>query len=115
MTSLWDWLEGLGTGISRSDTKTWRSPHWPPAFKGIVNCLEVAHQAFVWRIRGNPRLIKVSLPSICTTGVSSEYITILHCITHTIGSQGGTCIAQTSYYHKQRAACPPTINKIVSA
>ena len=64
MSSVWEWLEGLGTGISRDDPKTWQPPGWPPAFKGIINQLEVSHQAFVWGIRGNPRLIKVSLP--CT-------------------------------------------------
>lgn len=65
VSSLWDWLEGLGTGISRLDPSTWRSPHWPPAFKGIINCLEVSHQAFVWRIRGNARLIKVGPHTMC--------------------------------------------------
>jgi hypothetical protein len=63
VSSVWDWLEGLGTGISRDDPKTWQHPRWPPTFKGIINQLEVSHQAFVWRIRGNPRLIKVSIPS----------------------------------------------------
>ena len=63
MSSVWDWLERLGTGITRDDPKTWQPPCWPPAFKGIINQLEVSHQAFVWRIRGNPCLIKVSLPS----------------------------------------------------
>ena len=57
---MWDWLEGLGTGISRADPSTWRAPHWPPAFKGIINSLEVSHQAFVWRVRSSVRLIKVS-------------------------------------------------------
>ena len=66
ISSVWDWLEGLGTGISRADSSTWRAPHWPPAFKGIINSLEVSHQAFVWRVRSNMRLIKVSLFS-CTT------------------------------------------------
>ncbi len=61
ISSVWDWLEGLGTGISRADSSTWRAPHWPPAFKGIINSLEVSHQAFVWRVRSNMRLIKVSL------------------------------------------------------
>ena len=64
ISSVWDWLEGLGTGISRADSSTWRAPHWPPAFKGIINSLEVSHQAFVWRVRSNMRLIKVSLSTV---------------------------------------------------
>lgn len=57
--SVWDWLEGLGTGISRSDPSTWTGPQWVHSFKGIVNSLEVAHQDFVWRIRKHPQLLQV--------------------------------------------------------
>lgn len=57
--SVWDWLEGLGTGISRSDPSTWTGPQWVQSFKGIINSLEVAHQDFVWRIRKHPRLVQV--------------------------------------------------------
>lgn len=57
---VWDWLEGLGTGISRNDPATWIAPHWVPNYKGIINSLEVAHQDFVWRVRKHPRLLQVS-------------------------------------------------------
>lgn len=72
VSSVWDWLEGLGTGISRGDPATWRSPHWPPAFKGIINCLEVSHQAFVWRVRGNPCLIKARPLSLALLSLMLE-------------------------------------------
>lgn len=56
---VWDWLEGLGTGISRTDPSTWTGPTWVQSFKGIINSLEVAHQDFVWRIRKHPRLVQI--------------------------------------------------------
>lgn len=56
---VWDWLEGLGSGVSRSDPSTWTGPQWVQSFKGIVNSLEVAHQDFVWRIRKHPLLVQV--------------------------------------------------------
>ncbi|BDA49852.1 hypothetical protein COCOBI_14-4720 [Coccomyxa sp. Obi] len=56
---VWDWLEGLGTGINRSDPSTWTGPQWVQSFKGIINSLEVAHQDFVWRVRKHPRLVQI--------------------------------------------------------
>ena len=29
---LWQWLEGLGTGIARGDVKTWDNKYWPEMF-----------------------------------------------------------------------------------
>lgn len=57
--SLWDWLEGLGTGIQRSDPVSWTPDRWPPTYRGILNTLEIAHQAFVWRVRKQKRVCKV--------------------------------------------------------
>ena len=56
VASVWAWLEGLGTGISRSDPRTWAAPHWPPGHRGIINTLEVAHTDFVWRVRKHARI-----------------------------------------------------------
>ena len=61
VASLWDWLEGLGTGIQRSDPDTWTQDRWPPTYRGILNSLEIAHQSFVWRVRKHERLRKVPL------------------------------------------------------
>ena len=55
----WHWMEGLGTGVKRDNPSTWKHPAWPPSYRGIINSLEVAHQAFVWKVRKNPRLLKV--------------------------------------------------------
>jgi hypothetical protein len=56
---LWDFLEGLGTGVKRDDPATWGPEHFPPTYRGILNTLEVGHHAFVWKVRKNPRLVKV--------------------------------------------------------
>lgn len=63
VAGLWDWLEGLGTGIQRRDPATWTPERWPPTYRGILNTLEVAHQAFVWRVRKHERIRKVTLAS----------------------------------------------------
>ena len=55
----WNWMEGLETGVKRDDPKTWEYPNWPPSFRGIINSLEVAHQAFVWKVRKHPRVTEV--------------------------------------------------------
>lgn len=59
ISSLWDWLEGLGTGIRRDDSSTWTEESWPSTYRGILNTLEIAHQSFVWRVRKQRRLQKV--------------------------------------------------------
>ena len=43
VSSVWDWLEGLGTGVSRADPSTWAPPRWPPSYRGVINTLEVRH------------------------------------------------------------------------
>ena len=60
IASLWDWLEALGTGIQRQDPNTWTPEKWPPTYRGILNSLEIAHQSFVWRVRKNECIRKVS-------------------------------------------------------
>ncbi|KAK9837297.1 hypothetical protein WJX81_004709 [Elliptochloris bilobata] len=59
VSSVWEWLEGLKTGVSRADPGTWGPPHWPQSYRGVINTLEVAHADFVWRIRKHPRIRSV--------------------------------------------------------
>ncbi|KAK9828670.1 hypothetical protein WJX72_001442 [[Myrmecia] bisecta] len=59
VNSVWDWLESLGTGISRENPASWDHTRWPESFRGIINTLEVSHQDFVWRVRSHPRLVQV--------------------------------------------------------
>ena len=42
---MWDWLEGLGTGIKRNEVKTWANKNWPEMFvNGIFERLNTAPQ-----------------------------------------------------------------------
>ena len=59
LDGLWNWLESLGTGISRDDPGTWQAPVWPANFRGIINTLAVSHQPFVWRLRKSDRVRQV--------------------------------------------------------
>ena len=57
----WSWLTSLQTGINRNDPDTWGDDRWPSSFRGIINTLEIAHQDFVWRVRQNPKVLKVPM------------------------------------------------------
>jgi ectoine hydroxylase-related dioxygenase (phytanoyl-CoA dioxygenase family) len=56
---IWLWLEGLGTGIDRTDPTTWRADKWPPATRGIIHDLSVGHADFIWDLRLNPNVLQV--------------------------------------------------------
>ncbi len=52
---LWDYLEGLGTGISRDDIGTWGDDRWPTAVHGaILPSYGIGHCAAQWFIRDVP-------------------------------------------------------------
>src|SRR5260221_7261 len=45
----WDYLEGLGTGIDRSDVDTWDDERWPTAVHGgILPGHGIGHSAAQW-------------------------------------------------------------------
>ncbi|MEM7216807.1 MAG: phytanoyl-CoA dioxygenase family protein [Pseudomonadota bacterium] len=49
---LWDYLEGLGTGIDRNDCDTWDDDRWPTAVHGgILPSHGIGHSAAQWFIR----------------------------------------------------------------
>jgi len=51
----WDFLEGLGVGISRNDIQSWNVEGWPNPFaNGIVPGAGVGQSAFLWFVRGLP-------------------------------------------------------------
>jgi hypothetical protein len=56
---VWDWLEGLGTGIKRDDPSTWKNDKWPVNIHGIIQHLKVGHAQFVWDIRCEKKVIEV--------------------------------------------------------
>eukprot|EP01006_Ploeotia_vitrea_P023327 TRINITY_DN55764_c0_g1_i1.p1 TRINITY_DN55764_c0_g1~~TRINITY_DN55764_c0_g1_i1.p1 ORF type:complete len:409 (-),score=48.98 TRINITY_DN55764_c0_g1_i1:25-1185(-) len=53
---MWQWLEGIGTGISRHNWKTWDNHRWPGPYtdKGIVANGGVGQCAFMWYLRTHP-------------------------------------------------------------
>lgn len=51
----WDYLEGLGTGIDRTDTGTWDDDRWPVAVHGgIIPSQGIGQSAAQWYIRSTP-------------------------------------------------------------
>jgi len=55
----WDFIEGLGVGISRHDEKTWNT-NWPDPFSnGIVASDAVGHCKLLWMVRGIPNVKKI--------------------------------------------------------
>lgn len=55
---IWKWLEGLGTGIKRSDPGTHTASRWPVSIHGLIQHYEVGHQAFCWKARKHPKVIE---------------------------------------------------------
>jgi hypothetical protein len=55
----WDYLEGLGTGVDRTDWTTWDDDRWPTAVHGgILPGHGIGHSAAQWFIRGVPAVKK---------------------------------------------------------
>ena len=55
---LWDYLEGLGSGVDRRDPRTWTDDKWPPGVgrTGILPWFRVGHCALSWYVRSRPRV-----------------------------------------------------------
>jgi hypothetical protein len=56
---IWDWLEGLESGIDRYNPSTWKDDNWPLNIDGIIKHLRVGHSQFIWDIRCEEAIIKV--------------------------------------------------------
>lgn len=59
ISKIWDWLEGLKTGIKRNNPKTWKSKNWPCTIRGIIQHHRVGHAQFIWDIRCEPNIINI--------------------------------------------------------
>lgn len=58
--SAWSWLESFPNGFKRDDRSTWTAEHLPSGHeKGLYNRYSVNHEAFVWKIRTEPGILKV--------------------------------------------------------
>ncbi len=59
LAGLWDYLEGLETGIDRLDSRTWGDDNWPTAVHGgILPSYGVGHCQAQWFIRDIPGVKK---------------------------------------------------------
>ena len=73
----WDWLESLGSGISRSDPATWGDENWPGDLKsGIVTTCGATQQAAAWAVRGSDR-VKQAFSAVWG---EEELITSMDCV-----------------------------------
>eukprot|EP00929_Paragymnodinium_shiwhaense_P098458 TRINITY_DN59921_c0_g1_i1.p2 TRINITY_DN59921_c0_g1~~TRINITY_DN59921_c0_g1_i1.p2 ORF type:complete len:148 (-),score=27.64 TRINITY_DN59921_c0_g1_i1:496-939(-) len=64
----WDFLEGVGTGINRSNPRTWRDDAWPTPQGGIIGQFGIGQSDFMWAVRRLPHLGSCGAPSP-TSGV----------------------------------------------
>jgi len=59
LAGLWDYLEGLETGIDRLDSRTWGDDNWPTAVHGgILPSYGIGHCQAQWFIRDIPGVKK---------------------------------------------------------
>ena len=113
LSMLWDYLEALGTGIDRSDMRTWDDDRWPTAVHGaILPSLGIGHCAAQWFIRDQPG-VKSSFAQVWDTedllvsfdGVSlwrpwshnhrwrtNEGVSWMHIDQHPVGRPGKHCV-----------------------
>jgi hypothetical protein len=56
LTKLWDWLEGLHSGIHRDDPLTWTNANWPPTIgqSGIIPWCGIGQSDAAWYVRSMP-------------------------------------------------------------
>jgi len=60
LSELWDFLEGLSTGINRNDPNTWGNDRWPPGVEtGVVYTHAVGQSRFMWNLRSKERIAKI--------------------------------------------------------
>lgn len=59
ISRIWDWLEGLGSGIDRNNPNTWKNDRWPQNIHGIIQHYKVGQSQFVWDIRCNKNIINI--------------------------------------------------------
>lgn len=64
---LWNYLEGLGTGVARGDPATWGDDRWPiNVHGGIIPANGIGQSAPQWYVRSSPRL-KASFAAVWGT------------------------------------------------
>jgi len=56
---IWDWLEGLNTGIDRKKSNTWTKEKWPIYVKRGMLQHTIAHEELMWTVREHPNVLAV--------------------------------------------------------
>jgi len=59
---IWDWMEGLGSGIDRNDINTWINKNWPSKARfgtGVIHTCGVGQSDAQWYIRTRPPVREV--------------------------------------------------------
>lgn len=56
---IWNWLEGLGTGVKRKDKKTWDDNHWPFCIRQGLIQHTMGQEEFAWKIREHSNVTQV--------------------------------------------------------
>ncbi len=54
INKIWIWLAGMGTGIKKDDSSTWRGLKWPSHKHGIIQHSKSGHTDFAWIVRAHP-------------------------------------------------------------
>ncbi|QKF93554.1 phytanoyl-CoA dioxygenase [Fadolivirus algeromassiliense] len=57
INEIWDWLEGLGTGIKRNDKTTWNNNNWPHCVKQGMIQHTLGQAEFMWKVREHINII----------------------------------------------------------
>jgi hypothetical protein len=79
LDEMWAYLEALGTGILRSNPRTWCDENWPDkSGVGLVCNAGVTHTGWAWRIRSHPNVIAAWASVLGFAG--TELITSLDCL-----------------------------------
>lgn len=60
MNLMWNWLEGLGSGIKRDDITTWTNENWPDRQKnGVLAWNGIGQSEFLWYLRSHSNIIQI--------------------------------------------------------
>jgi len=55
----WNWLEGLNSGIDRSNIETWKNSSWPGSSFGLLSSHQISQSEFAWYVRSRPLIKEV--------------------------------------------------------
>lgn len=59
INQMWEWLEGLGTGIKRNDKTSWNNKNWPiNSHQGMIQHT-LGQEEFIWKIREHDNVISL--------------------------------------------------------